>query len=139
VAAWISLRRLITFTAVRVHTLLAFLHPSHISISYIPLLPSFRPNGASLPAAAAADAPDNPDAGRPADSPSTTCIKNAARLESRNTITDMAAPPATNPTPAQSHDIVKVNNANLVDLKNACDDALKRVRIANCACQSMFV
>lgn len=30
--------------------------------------------------------------------------------------------------PAEERDVVKVNNANLVDLKNACDDILKRVR-----------
>jgi len=37
----------------------------------------------------------------------------------------MSAPTTSASAPA-STDIVKVNNANLVDLKNACDDALKR-------------
>jgi signal peptidase complex subunit 2 len=32
------------------------------------------------------------------------------------------------PTPHQSRDMVKVNNANLTELKNALDDAIKRVR-----------
>lgn len=30
---------------------------------------------------------------------------------------------------AADRDIIKVNNANLTELKNACDDALKRVRL----------
>jgi hypothetical protein len=33
------------------------------------------------------------------------------------------------PTPRQSRDVVKVNNASLTELKNALDDAIKRVRI----------
>lgn len=30
---------------------------------------------------------------------------------------------------AADRDVIKVNNANLTELKNACDDALKRVRL----------
>ncbi len=33
------------------------------------------------------------------------------------------------PTPRQSRDVVKVNNASVTELKNALDDAIKRVRI----------
>lgn len=33
------------------------------------------------------------------------------------------------PTPRQSRDVVKVNNASPTELKNALDDAIKRVRI----------
>lgn len=33
------------------------------------------------------------------------------------------------PTPSQSRDVVKVNNASPTELKNALDDAIKRVRI----------
>jgi hypothetical protein len=33
------------------------------------------------------------------------------------------------PTPSKDHDVVKVNNASLTELKNALDDAIKRVRI----------
>jgi hypothetical protein len=32
------------------------------------------------------------------------------------------------PTPSKDRDVVKVNNANLTELKNALDDAIKRVR-----------
>jgi hypothetical protein len=32
------------------------------------------------------------------------------------------------PTPPKSRDVVKVNNASLTELKNALDDAIKRVR-----------
>ena len=32
------------------------------------------------------------------------------------------------PTPSKDRDIVKVNNASLTELKNALDDAIKRVR-----------
>jgi signal peptidase complex subunit 2 len=32
------------------------------------------------------------------------------------------------PTTPKSRDVVKVNNANLIELKNALDDAIKRVR-----------
>lgn len=30
---------------------------------------------------------------------------------------------------SQDRDVVKVNNASATDLKNACDDAVKRVRV----------
>ncbi len=30
--------------------------------------------------------------------------------------------------PVSEREVIKVNNANLTDLKNACDDAVKRVR-----------
>ena len=32
------------------------------------------------------------------------------------------------PTPPKSRDVVKVNNSSLTELKNALDDAIKRVR-----------
>ena len=32
------------------------------------------------------------------------------------------------PTPSKDRDVVKVNNASLIELKNALDDAIKRVR-----------
>jgi len=32
------------------------------------------------------------------------------------------------PTPSKDRDVVKVNNSSLVELKNALDDAIKRVR-----------
>jgi signal peptidase complex subunit 2 len=32
------------------------------------------------------------------------------------------------PIPSKDRDVVKVNNANLTELKNALDDAIKRVR-----------
>lgn len=32
------------------------------------------------------------------------------------------------PTPSKDRDVVKVNNASLTELKNALDDAIKRVR-----------
>jgi hypothetical protein len=45
---------------------------------------------------------------------------------------DTATPPRSilpiPPTPPKSRDVVKVNNASLVELKNALDDAIKRVR-----------
>lgn len=37
--------------------------------------------------------------------------------------------PLSIPVSAEERDLIKVNNANPTDLKNACDDALKRVRI----------
>lgn len=40
------------------------------------------------------------------------------------TTTVVAAPPLT----PQKHDPIKVNNASLTDLKNACDDSIKKVR-----------
>ena len=47
----------------------------------------------------------------------------------------MAAAPAANGTAlGVARDVVKVNNANLSELKNACDDALKRVRPSTLAC-----
>ena len=36
--------------------------------------------------------------------------------------------PLSIPVSAEQRDTIKVNNANATDLKNACDDALKRVR-----------
>lgn len=37
--------------------------------------------------------------------------------------------PLSIPASAEERDTIKVNNANATDLKNACDDALKRVRV----------
>jgi hypothetical protein len=55
----------------------------------------------------------------------------AAAAESRSDST--ATPPPRSilpitPTPSKDRDLVKVNNSSLVDLKNALDDAIKRVR-----------
>jgi hypothetical protein len=43
------------------------------------------------------------------------------------------------PTPSKDRDIVKVNNASLTELKNALDDAIKRVRniTLSSLCQSL--
>jgi hypothetical protein len=55
----------------------------------------------------------------------------AAAAESRSDST--ATPPPRSilpitPTPSKDRDVVKVNNSSLVELKNALDDAIKRVR-----------
>jgi hypothetical protein len=55
----------------------------------------------------------------------------AAAAESRSDST--ATPPPRSilpitPTPSKDRDLVKVNNSSLVELKNALDDAIKRVR-----------
>lgn len=48
--------------------------------------------------------------------------------------TDAATEPSTNltlaPIPDADRDLVKVNNASASELKTACDDALKRVRVS---------
>jgi signal peptidase complex subunit 2 len=45
---------------------------------------------------------------------------------------DRPAGPLSITTDLQQREEVKVNNANLTELKNACDDALKRVRRLIC-------
>jgi hypothetical protein len=55
----------------------------------------------------------------------------AAAVESRSDST--ATPPPRSilpitPTPSKDRDDVKVNNSSLVELKNALDDVIKRVR-----------
>jgi len=41
---------------------------------------------------------------------------------------DRPAGPLSVPVSSADRDVVKVNNANVTELKNACDDAVKRVR-----------
>lgn len=41
---------------------------------------------------------------------------------------DRPTGPLSIPVSPEDRDVVKVNNANLTELKNACDDAVKRVR-----------
>lgn len=65
-------------------------------------------NGAPETTATTNSAPDTPD--------SSTSARAALSLAS---VTGAAA----------DRDVIKVNNANLTELKNACDDALKRVRL----------
>src|ERR1700729_1672340 len=51
---------------------------------------------------------------------------------SRSQSTDSLHPPPPGPLSIiitdEDRDVIKVNNANISELKNACDDALKRVR-----------
>lgn len=49
------------------------------------------------------------------------------RSPSPDAISDRPTGPLSTTIPVTERDIVKVNNANLTELKNACDDALKRV------------
>lgn len=46
--------------------------------------------------------------------------------------------PLSIPVSAEERDTVKINNANATELKNACDDALKRVRAPTISCKTSF-
>src|ERR1700729_1179049 len=63
---------------------------------------------------------------------------------SRSQSTDSLHPPPPGPLSIiitdEDRDVIKVNNANISELKNACDDALKRVRSFTLSvfCQGIF-
>lgn len=78
-------------------------------------------------------------AGGPTPTPSKPSSRNGSGLGSANknkneneNDTDQKTPIGplgVTPLPAHAREVVKVNNASVGDLKNACDDAVKRVRI----------
>jgi len=51
---------------------------------------------------------------------------NSSQQRATSEPPDRPTGPLAVPVPAGERDVVKVNNANLTELKNACDDALKR-------------
>lgn len=57
-----------------------------------------------------------------------TQVNNSSQQRATSEPPDRPTGPLAIPMPAGERDVVKVNNANLSELKNACDDALKRVR-----------
>ena len=50
--------------------------------------------------------------------------------QSSHSSPDRPTGPLTVTIPPEERELVKVNNANLTELKNACDDAVKRVRLS---------
>ncbi len=60
-----------------------------------------------------------------------TQVSNSSQQRATSEPPDRPTGPLAIPVPAGERDEVKVNNANLSELKNACDDTLKRVRLSN--------